>query len=164
MRSCDILRPMELDPKVTYWTGALANMVVALGVASFGVSRIRRAEVARHAFAMKTAVILVVLFVVSYALKLWLLGREALEVWEPRFVHVLRFHELCVFTMVAAGGTALYLATTRRLADPPAPDALAQRARIARIHRTAGWTALIACGLGAISASYVLYGMYARLP
>ena len=154
---------MQLDPKVVYWTGALLNMVAALAIAAFGASRIRRAEIPRHARAMKVAVTLVVLFVLSYALKLRLLGREALELWEPRFVHVLRFHETCVAVMVLAGGTALYLATTRRLADPPAPDQLARRARVARIHRACGWTALVACGLGAVSAGYVLYGMYARL-
>jgi uncharacterized membrane protein YozB (DUF420 family) len=155
---------MQLDPKVVYWTGALVNMVAALGIAAFGVSRIRRAETPRHARAMKIAVTLVLLFVLSYAVKLRVLGREALELWEPRFVHVLRFHETCIAVMVLAGGMALYLATTRRLADTPAPDQLAQRARVARIHRACGWTALVACGLGVVSAGYVLYGMYLRLP
>jgi uncharacterized membrane protein YozB (DUF420 family) len=152
-----------LDPKVAYWTGALVNMVAAFGIAAFGVSRIPRAEVPRHARAMKTAVALVVLFVVSYAVKLRVLGREALELWEPRFIQVLRFHETCIAVMLVAGGAALYLATTRRLAETPAPEQLAQRARVARIHRACGWTALVACGLGAVSAGYVLYGMYARL-
>ncbi|HTO07891.1 MAG TPA: DUF420 domain-containing protein [Myxococcota bacterium] len=154
---------MQLDPKVAYWTGAFVNMVAALAIAAFGASRIRRAEIPSHARSMKIAVTLVVLFVVSYAVKLRVLGREALELWEPRFVHVLRFHETCIAVMVLAGGTALYLATTRRLADTPAPERMAERARIARIHRACGWTALVACGLGALSAGYVLYGMYARL-
>jgi uncharacterized membrane protein YozB (DUF420 family) len=154
---------MAMDPKVAYWTGALLNMVAAFGVAAFGASRIRRAEVPRHARSMKIAVTLVLLFVVSYAVKLRVLGREALELWEPRFIQVLRFHETCIAVMLLAGGTALYLATTRRLAEIPAPERLAQRARIARIHRACGWTALVACGLGAVSAGYVLYGMYARL-
>ena len=154
---------MQLDPKVAYWTGALVNMVAAFGIAAFGANRIRRAQIPLHARAMKLAVTLVVLFVLSYAVKLWLLGREALELWEPRFVHVLRFHEACIAVMVLAGGGALYLATTRRLADVPAQSELAARARIARIHRACGWTALVACGLGTVSAAYVLYGMYARL-
>ena len=152
-----------MDPKVTYWTGAFLNMVLALGIAVFGASRIRRAEVARHARAMKTAVTLVALFLLSYALKVWLLGREALSLWEPRYVTVLRFHELCVFTMVVAGGVAFALALRHHLADTPAANMLAARARIARIHRAAGWTALVACGVGAVTAGVVLYGMYQRL-
>jgi uncharacterized membrane protein YozB (DUF420 family) len=152
-----------LDPKVTYWTGALANMVVAFAVAAFGASRIRRAEIATHQRSMKIAVMLVLLFVVSYGLKLWFLGRERLDLWEPRFVQMLRFHETCIAVMLVAGARALYLGTTRRLADSPAHDQLAARARSARSHRRAGWTALVACGLGALTAGYVLYGMYARL-
>jgi uncharacterized membrane protein YozB (DUF420 family) len=154
---------MQFDPKVAYWTGALVNMVAALGIAVFGASRIPRAEFPRHARSMKIAVTLIVLFVVSYAVKLRVLGREALELWEPRFVQTLRFHETCIAVMLVAGGTALYLATTRHLLDTPAPEQAAQRARVARIHRACGWTALVACGLGAMSAGYVLYGMYARL-
>lgn len=154
---------MELDPKVTYWTAALANMVAAFALAAFGVRRIRRAEVAGHRRLMKTAGTLVVLFLVSYLVKVQVLGREALETWEPRFVNVLRFHELCVAVMVLAGGRALYLATTRKLADPPTPDGVAARAKTARSHRRAGWTALVSCAMGAVTAGYVLYGMYSRL-
>jgi uncharacterized membrane protein YozB (DUF420 family) len=155
---------MDLDPKVAYWTGALANMVAAFAVAVFGASRIRRAQIATHQRSMKAAITLVLLFVVSYGLKLWFLGRERLDLWEPRFVQTLRVHEACIAVMLVAGARAFYLGTTRRLADPPAADQLAARAKSARAHRRAGWTALVACGLGAITAGYVLYGMYARLP
>jgi uncharacterized membrane protein YozB (DUF420 family) len=155
---------MELDPKVTYWTAALANMVAAFAIAAFGVRRIRSAQIQSHQRSMKTAASLVVLFVLSYGVKLWVLGRERLDLWEPRFVQMLRVHETCIAVMLVAGARALYLGTTRRLADPPAPDQLAARARSARSHRRAGWTALVACGLGALTAGYVLYGMYARLP
>jgi uncharacterized membrane protein YozB (DUF420 family) len=155
---------MDLDPKVIYWTAAFANMLAAVTLAVLGVRRIQRAEIAGHQRLMKTAALLVVLFVVSYGVKLALLGREALELWEPRFRNVLRFHELCVLTMVLAGSRALYLATTRRLADPPTPNHVDARARSARSHRRAGWTALVSSALGALTAGYVLYGMYARLP
>jgi len=157
-------RAMAFDPKVAYWTAAFANMLAAVGLAVFGVRRIQRAEIAGHRRLMKTAALLVVLFVLSYGVKLAVLGREALELWEPRFVNVLRFHELCVATMVLAGSRALYLATTRRLADPPTPSTAQARARSARSHRRAGWTALVSSALGAVSAGYVLYGMYERMP
>ena len=156
-------RAMDFDPKVAYWTAAFANMLAAVTLAVIGVRRIQRAEVAGHRRMMKTAALLVLLFVLSYGVKLAVLGREALQLWEPRFVNVLRFHELCVATMVLAGSRALYLATTRHLADPPAPENAAARAHSARSHRRAGWTALVASALGAVTAGYVLYGMYARL-
>lgn len=152
-----------MDPKVTYWTVALANMVAAVTLAALGVRRIRHADVSRHQRLMKSAGLLVALFLVSYVAKVALLGREALELWEPRFVHVLRLHETCVAVMVLAGGRAMYLATTRRLADPPTPSDVEARAKSARSHRRAGWTALVSSALGVVTAAYVLYGMYARL-
>lgn len=156
---------MELDPKVAYWTAALVNMLAAVICAVLGVRRIRRGEIAGHRRMMTSAAILVGLFLVSYVLKVRLLGRERLDLWEPRFVTVLHVHETFVAVMVLAGARALYLATTRRLADlaPATPDDVARRARSARSHRRAGWTAVISSVLGAVTAAYVLYGMYARM-
>ena len=154
---------MELDPKVAYWTGALANMLAAVACACFGVRRVRRGDVPGHARLMKAAGLLVALFLVSYVVKVLVLGREPLELWEPRFVHVLRFHELCIAVMVLAGGVAFAIGTRRRLVDPIA-RAEAARGTILRTHRRAGWTALISSAVGATAAAYVLYGMYARLP
>jgi putative membrane protein len=154
---------MALDPKVAYWTAALANMVAVVVCAVLGVRRIRRAEISAHRRLMTTAAILVGLFLLSYVAKVALLGREPLELWEPRFIAVLRLHETCVAVMVLAGARALYLATARRLADPPVPDTAARRARTARSHRRAGWTAIVSSALGVVTAGYVLYGMYARM-
>ena len=154
---------MELDPKVVYWTLALANMLAAIACATAAVRRVRRGDVAGHARLMKTAGLLVGLFLVSYGVKVFALGREQLELWEPRFVHVLRFHELGIAAMVGAGGLAFGIGTRRRLVDPAARRAAAQGSTL-RTHRRAGWTALVSSGLAAAGAAYVLYGMYARLP
>ncbi|HXZ84726.1 MAG TPA: DUF420 domain-containing protein [Myxococcota bacterium] len=153
---------MAVDAKVVYWTAALANMLTALGCAVAGVRRIRRGEVAAHQRAMKTAALLVVLFLISYLLKVEALGREQLELWEPRFVAVLRMHESFVAAMVIAGTLALALASGLGLVriGRAVP---AQRTLGARAHRVAGWTALASCALGVATAAYVLYGMYARL-
>ena len=154
---------MELDPKVAYWTLALANMLAAIGCAAAAVRRVRRGDVAGHARLMKTAGLLIGLFLVSYVVKVFALGREQLELWEPRFVHVLRFHELGIATMVGAGGVAFTIGTRRRFIDPVSRSEAA-RGTALRNHRRAGWTALISSGLAAAGAAYVLYGMYARLP
>jgi len=153
---------VELDPKVVYWTGALANMLAAVACACLGVRRVRRGDVEGHARLMKTAGLLVGVFLVSYLVKVGALGREQLDLWEPRFVHVLRFHETCVAAMVLAGGTAFWIAVRRRLREPAARAEAARGGRLA-LHRRAGWTALVSSALGAAGAAYVLYGMYARL-
>jgi uncharacterized membrane protein YozB (DUF420 family) len=103
---------------------------------------------------MLSAAALVALFVVSYVAKVWLLGREPLELWDARYVFVLRFHETCVLVMVLAGLRAIWLGSRSGFGDPVR----------ARSHRRAGRTALVSAGLGVASASYVLLGMYERAP
>ena len=113
---------------------------------------------------MLTAAALVVLFVVSYVVKLAVLGREDLTTWGVLSIWVLRIHELCVLTMVVGGTVALSRALrlrrsrnfTRRPEDPPAP------ARSVRWHRGAGRTAACAAALGFALAACVLAGMYRR--
>jgi uncharacterized membrane protein YozB (DUF420 family) len=154
----------SLDPKVLYWTGAFLNILVIAGLAVYGVRLARRGELARHARMMRAAASLVVLFLVSYALKLAFLGREELEHWGRGAVSILRFHELCVVGMLIGGGTALFLSRrlrgtasfTRAASDPAAPPVLAKR------HRIAGRSAVIGAILGAATAALVLTGMYVR--
>ena len=105
-----------------------------------------------RALANGHAASLVALFLVSYVAKVWLLGREQLELWDARYVHTLRFHETCVAVMVLAGSRALWLGAKTGFTDPLR----------ARSHRRAGRTAFVAAGLGLASAAYVLFGMYER--
>jgi uncharacterized membrane protein YozB (DUF420 family) len=153
-----------MDPKLLYWTGATLNMAILVGFATFGIRQAGGGQVARHRRLMLLSVGLVVAFVVSYLLKLWLLGREDLGSWSPAAVWTLRFHELCVFTMLISGGLALRrglrLARTRALIDSEsAPEPLP--GQIGR-HRTVGRIAIFAAALGLLSAGAVLGGMYGR--
>jgi uncharacterized membrane protein YozB (DUF420 family) len=149
-----MLRAVPFDPKLAYWTAALANMFAIVALAGVAVGRVRRREIAGHRRLMLSAALLVALFLVSYVAKVWLLGREHVELWEPRYVFTLRFHETCVAAMVLAGSRALWLGAKRGFTDPVR----------ARAHRRAGWTALVSAGLGVVSAGYVLLGMYERSP
>jgi len=149
-----MLHAVPLDPKLVYWTAALANMIAIVALAVVAVGRARRHEIAGHRRLMLGAAALVALFLVSYFAKVWLLGREQLELWDARYVHVLRLHETCVLAMVVAGLRAIWLGAKRGFTD----------AARARSHRRAGRTALIAAGLGVASAGYVLFGMYERTP
>jgi uncharacterized membrane protein YozB (DUF420 family) len=153
-----------MDPKLVFWTGALVNMSAIVCLAALGVRERRRGAIAAHRRRMLAAGSLVALFLAAYAVKLALLGREDRSAWDATSVWVLRIHELCVLTMVVAGGLAA--ARGRRLArtrhatgnpvDPVAPPALG------RGHRRAGWVAVVAAALGFATAAVVLAGMYRR--
>ena len=147
-----MLRAVPVDPKLAYWTAALANMLAIVALAGFAVARVRRREIAGHRRLMLVAAALVAVFLVSYLAKVWLLGREQLELWDPQYVYTLRFHETCVAVMVLAGSRALWLGAKSGFSDPVR----------ARSHRRAGRTALVAVLLGVASAGYVLFGMYER--
>jgi uncharacterized membrane protein YozB (DUF420 family) len=140
------------DPKLAYWTAALANMLAICALAAVAVARVRRREIAGHRRLMLGAATLVGLFLVSYVAKVALLGREQLELWAPRYVWTLRFHETCVAGMVLGGARALWLGAREGFRD----------ASRARAHRFAGRVALVSALLGVASAAYVLFGMYER--
>ncbi len=157
---------MALDPKVLYWTGAWINMLAIVVLALWGVRKVRRREIAAHRRRMLGAAALVVVFLISYALKLLFLGREQLDTWAPTYRGILRFHEACIAVMIVAGGSTLYLAYRLRLAIAPdgsqsSDDPSAIPNRLA-LHRRAGRTAVAAAALGLFSAAVVLLGMYRR--
>jgi len=143
---------------VWFWSGALANMAVAVGFVYLCVARIRRGRVAEHRRFMLTAAGLVGLFLASYVAKVILVGREDFSAWTLGERAVLWFHEACVFTMLAAGVWAVFLATQNRFADP----GVVRPQRVARAHRRAGWTAIAAATLGLCSAAMVLWQMFQR--
>jgi uncharacterized membrane protein YozB (DUF420 family) len=153
-----------MDPKIAFWTAALANLLAIVALVTVGIRSVRRGQVSRHRRCMKTSAWLVIAFLASYGVKLALLGRESLASWSQAAVINLRVHELFVLTMVTAGIFALLRARqmrdTRNVSglpgDPPAPDSTI------RSHRRAGWTAAIGAGLGFATAAWVLTGMYRR--
>jgi uncharacterized membrane protein YozB (DUF420 family) len=153
-----------MDPKVLFWTGALGLMAAVVGVAVAGVRRRRRGDVAGHRRAMLAASALVGAFLVAYVLKVALLGHERVEEWSAGDRLVLYVHETCIAVMLSAGAVAglraWRLRRTRNAtldpSDPPAPAALA------RWHRRAGWTAVVAAAAGWATALLLLIGMYQR--
>ena len=153
-----------MDPKLLFWTFALADLGVLCGIALFGVRYARRGEIARHKRAMKIASLLVVAFIGSYVLKVQFLGREDMSVWSTLDVWVLRIHELFVLQMVI-GGIVAWLQARKLLGtqlvthDPkdPAPDA-----QTVRIHRLAGRTAVAGSVFAFLFAIGTLAGMYGR--
>ena len=153
-----------MDPKLLYWTLALANMAAVVGFAALGVRAVRRGELARHRRCMTTAAWLVAAFLVSYLAKRFWAGSENLALWSPAARVNLYVHESFVATMLIAGAAALLLgrriARTRRFsgrAEDPAPTP----AQLRR-HRRFGWVAVVASTLGLLTAYGILAGMFER--
>jgi uncharacterized membrane protein YozB (DUF420 family) len=105
---------------------------------------------------------LVALFLVSYLVKVALLGREDRSSWSQESLFTLYVHEACVAAMLVAAGIALTRARRfgpGRDGEPPAPEA-SERDR--RMHRRSGRVAVAASVLAVFTAAGVLAGMYAR--
>ena len=139
-----------MDPNLAFWSLALANLAVVVACAWTGVRRIRAKDVAGHRRMMLTSMSLVGLFLVSYAMKVRVLGREDKTAWTTFDFAVLYLHEACVVVMLVGGALALYRAAKFRAGLgpnwklPPDTNPLAGL----RGHRRAGRFA-VRSGLGA---------------
>jgi len=154
-----------MDPKLIFWTLALADLGALCTFAIFGVRFARRGEIARHKRAMKIATALVFTFLGAYMLKLRWLGREDMSVWSEVDVWILRIHEVFVLQMIVAGAIAWSqvrkLRSTRLVTHDPA-DPLPDTQTV-RLHRLAGRTAVVGAVLAFLMAIGILVGMYGRV-
>jgi uncharacterized membrane protein len=154
-----------MNPGLLFWTAALVNLAVVCACAIFGVRCVQRGEIARHRRAMKLASWLVVAFLLSYVLKVVLIGREDMARWSSFDLWVLRFHELFVMAMLIAGSVAWLQSrrlvgtrvVTRNAGDPDADP------KVLRWHRRAGYCAVLSALLGFGLAIGVLAGMFQRV-
>jgi uncharacterized membrane protein YozB (DUF420 family) len=153
-----------VDPNLVFWSVALANLGVVVFCTSMGVRRIRAKDVAGHRRMMFTAISLVVLFLLSYVVKVGMLGREDKSAWTGFDFAILYIHELCVTSMLIGGAVAIYRAARFRaglgpkLKLPPGTNPL----KGLQAHRRAGWVAVVGSVLGFVTAIGVLAGMFAR--
>lgn len=152
-----------MKANLVYWTAALANLAVIVGCGTRGVAAIRRGEVRTHRAMMLVSTALVVLFLVSYLLKVAWLGREDRSAWTALDFAILYTHELCIVAMLVAGAIALFRALrfSARLQPgwtiPPGAD-LPGRAQ----HRRAGTVAKWSGALAFVTAIGVWAGMLLR--
>jgi uncharacterized membrane protein YozB (DUF420 family) len=138
------------------------NFALVVACALAGVRHIRHRRARGHRQMMLTAAAFVVLFLVSYLVKVALLGREESGSWSAGWLWVLYVHEACVAAMLLAAGVALTRARRfgpLRDGEPPAPEA-SEGDR--RVHRRAGRAAVAASVLALGTAAGVLVGMYTR--
>jgi uncharacterized membrane protein YozB (DUF420 family) len=153
-----------MDAKLAFWTLALINMGAVVGFAVRGVSAVRRNEIALHRRSMLSAGGLIVLFLVSYVVKVATLGSENLAIWSETHRYNLWIHESFVVSMLIAGFVALAFArrfaASRRVTGNP-EDSPADPIAIRR-HRLAGKLAIGASVMGFLTACGILAGMISR--
>ena len=150
-----------MDAKLAFWCAALANLGLILLFAVLAVMAVRRGDVRTHRRRMLTAASLVGLFLVSYLVKILVLGREDRSLWTALDRTVLYVHETCVAAMLGGGVLAGFRAWRFRARLGPAlalPRDLPGRVP----HRRAGWIALVGAALAFATAGGVLAGMFAR--
>ena len=99
-----------MDGKLLYWTGAFINFAAVCALALVGVKRIRARDVRGHRRMMLASSALVLGFLVSYVLKLMVLGPENLLVWDSLSRWSLRIHESWIAIMILCGAYAGYRA------------------------------------------------------
>lgn len=151
-----------MDAHLAFWTAALTDLGAVALCAVLGVRRVRRGDPYGHRRLMQLAVAGVLLFLVAYAIKLPLLGREDRSVWDARSLIALYAHETCVLAMLIGGGVALWRA--RRFGpelerfDARDAEVVAGRRR----HRLAGRFGASGALLAFATAAVVLWGMYQR--
>ena len=150
------------DAKLIYWTGSFVNFALVVGCAVAGVRRVRSGNVTGHRRMMRASVALVGLFLISYLLKVLLVGREDRAAWTDASLYILYEHECCIALMIIAAGVGLSRA--RRFGELRDGDVRAPEARDQdrRVHRIVGRVAVVASTMALLTAGGVLAGMFAR--
>jgi len=146
-----------MTANLAYWLFAYVLMSVTLVIAFRGVVHARARRFEAHMKAMVLACNILLFFVLTYVLKVFVLGREDKTDWTMLDLVILRVHESFIAIMLITGTRARLLARKLkgRLDNPLEAD----RA-IRRSHALAGKIALGAavCALG--TATGVLWVLF----
>ncbi len=139
-----------------FWIFSILLLSFATICALAGVLRIRRGDLLAHRRRMLVAMASVATFLLSYLLKLALVGREDLDLWDPNAVWTLRVHESFMAIMLVTGAVAFALA--RRFHQHPA-GAERGSARRRFWHSWFGRVAVVAAVCGLLLACRLLFLM-----
>ena len=146
-----------MTANLAYWLFAYALMTVTLVIGVRGVIHVRAGRFEAHRKAMVLACNILLFFVLTYVLKVVILGREDKTDWTTLDLVILRVHESFIGIMLIAGTWSRLLARKYkdRLDNPTEADL-----PIRRRHALAGKIALAAafCALG--TATGVLWVLF----
>jgi len=153
-----------MDANLVFWCLALLDLGAVALCTAVGVARARAGEMEGHRRSMLAAVTLVGIFLLSYVVKLALLGREDRSAWTPLDYTVLYVHESFVVVMLLGGAVALRWARGFReqLGEDGRLPEEGQTLPGGVRHRRIGRVAALGVLLAFVTALGVLAGMFAR--
>lgn len=147
-----------MEPRLLFWTLALADLTAVLLLALLGLRHIRRGAWRSHRRCMIGAGCLIGFFLLAYLLKVQWLGHEELGAWSEGLVLVLRIHEVGIAAMLSGGTYAGWRAFRFRQSLPEGPQ-LPAAAFASPPHRWAGRVAVAGTALAWATAVLLLVGM-----
>ncbi len=154
-----------MNSNLAFWCFALLDLGAVVTCVALGVARVRAGDIAAHRRSMLGAVTLVGVFLLSYLVKLAVLGREDRSDWTSFDFAALYIHESFVAAMLLGGALALWrargfrgqLGEGWRLPEDGQPLEGVER------HRLAGRLAAVGALLAFACALAVLAGMFSRV-
>lgn len=145
-----------------FWVYAYILTLSAIIFAIRGWRSVKNKDYATHQSMMGVAINLILFFVVSYVVKVLVLGREDRTNWSNFYLYTLYIHETFIALMLVTGAWARRLAYLFKAsigADQLSEVQQAQRKRHAQLGKACILSAL--CGL--FTATIILVGMASRL-
>jgi uncharacterized membrane protein YozB (DUF420 family) len=137
-------------------------MCVTLGLGMRGVSYIKKGDIGNHQRMMVWACNVILFFVVSYVVKVVVLGREPKAGWQMIELVILYTHEFFILVMLVGGARARYFAA--RFKDTLATAGVGEGDRDLRTrHARAGKMALVGSACALLSAIFVLIILYRHM-
>lgn len=150
-----------MTPRTWFWLYAFALTAAIIAVAAIGVRHARKGNYQTHRARMNAVCWMVLVFVLSYVLKVAFLGKEDLDTWETGYVVTLRVHESFIAIMLVCGGyTRLLAHRFRRSLD--ATRIQSEFAAMRRRHRLLGRVAIVAAIAAMATATALIVGMMQR--
>ncbi|MBO1318342.1 DUF420 domain-containing protein [Acanthopleuribacter pedis] len=145
-----------------FWGYAYLLTTTAVFFAILGWRNIIAGDIQAHKQKMGAAINLILFFVVSYVVKVIVLGREDKTNWTPFYLYTLYIHETFIALMLLTGGWARWLAHTFRtsLTGDSVSD-VHQKQR--RLHGKLGRACIASALCGLFTATIILWGMANRL-
>jgi len=146
-----------------YWLFAFVVMCTTLALAVRGISYIKKGDIDNHMRLMVWACNVILFFVVTYVVKVILLGREQKAGWQTLELVILYSHEFFILVMLVGGVRARYFAARFKAGLAAAGVGGGDRALRMR-HARAGKMAMVGSSCALFTAIFVLIILYRHLP
>lgn len=144
-----------MDAHLIFWLYAYGLMLVVLIIAGLGIQKAKAGDYQKHLRAMIAACNILLFFVFSYVVKVFVLGREDKSAWSALQLTILYTHEFLILVMLVSGVYARILAAKFKhslFTDKPSAEDLVHRAA----HRRWGKLAFRAACAAFLTATGVI--------